>query len=391
MNSATIALVTHQVVARGDGQGRVNYEIAQAALAAGFYLQIVAMRCDEALAVRHGVSFIELDYRRLPTQLLRNHAFARASTRWLRTHRGDYDLIHACGYVTEVPADVNTAHLVHRGWLQSGAYPFSWMGGPYSAYQRFYTVLNATLERRAFLSARRVVAISGKIEDELREIGVPEKHIALIHNGVDVREFYPGAGERNRFGLPPEGVIFLFAGDIRTPRKGLDTILKALFDVPGAHLAVAGTVEGSPFPAQALALGLEGRVHFLGKVVDMPALMRSVDLFVFPSRYEAMSLVILESMASGLPVLTAKTAGGAEILGEGGRVLDDPNDVSTLARWMRELAADPVLRQRMGAAGRAIAEHFTWERMATAYIDLYNELLSTKILPPRPMHHGGAS
>ncbi len=385
MKPATIALISHQLVTRGDGQGRVNYEIARAALNAGFRLCILAMRCDEDLAADPAVEYVELNYESLPTQILRNAAFARSAGRWLRTHWQDYDLIHASGYVTPVPADVNTAHMVHGGWVKSPAYPFSWRGGAYSAYHRFYTVRNATLERRAFLSARRVVAISEKIAGELRAIGVSEGHLELIYNGVDVREFHPGAEARARFGLPAEGVLFLFAGDIRTPRKGLDTVLKAVVDVPGAHLAVAGAQENSPFPAQLSALGLEGRVHFLGKVTDMPALMRAVDLFVFPSRYEAMSLVILEAMASGLPVLTARTAGGAEILGQGGRVLDDPNDAATLAQWMRDLADDAELRQRMGAAGREIAERYTWERMATAYLALYDELLSTKT-SPRAVH-----
>ncbi len=384
MKPATIALVSHQVVVRGDGQGRVNYEIACAALKAGFRLRILAMRCDEFLAADPAVEYVELNRESLPTQILRNAAFVRSADCWLRTHPKGYDLIHASGNVTTVRTDVNTAHMVHSGWLKSPAYPFSWMGGAYSAYQRFYTVRNATLERRAFLSARRVVAIAGKIADELCAVGVPEGHLRLIYNGVDVREFHPGAGERTRFGLPAEGVLFLFAGDIRTPRKGLDTVLKALVDVPDAHLAVAGALDSSPFPAQLSALGLERRVHFLGKVTDMPALMRAVDLFVFPSRYEPMGLVILEAMASGLPVLTASTAGGAEILGQGGRVLDDPNDAATLARWMRELATDEALRQQMGAAGREIAEHYTWERMAMAYLALYDELLSTKT-SPRPV------
>jgi glycosyltransferase involved in cell wall biosynthesis len=390
MNAATIALVTHQVVARGDGQGRVNYEIARAALAAGFHLRIVAMRCDESLAAHLGVGFVELNYRRLPTQLLRNFAFARAASRWLRTHREDYDLIHACGYVTEMHADVNTAHLVHRGWLKSDAYPFAWTGGTYSSYQRFYTVRNAALERRAFLSARRVVAISGKIAGELRAIGVPEGQLGLIYNGVDVREFDPGDGDRTRLGLPEDGVMFLFAGNIRTPLKGLDTLLKAFVDLPDVHLAVAGELSGSPFPARAQSLGLKDRVHFLGKISDMPALMRASDVFVLPTRYDAFGLVILEAMASGLPVLTASTAGAAEILGQGGRVLDDPNDAATLAQWMRDLAGDALLRRRMGAAGREIAERYTWERMAAAYLALYDELLSTK-KSPRPVYQGEVS
>ena len=381
MKSATIALITSHLFARNDGQGRVNYEIARAALKAGFRLSILAMRCDEDLAADPAVNFVKFDHESLPMQLWRNAAFARSAGRWLRTHRQDYDLIHASGYVTSVPADVNTAHMVHSGWINSPAYPFSWRGGTYSAYQRFYTLRNAHLEKAAYLGAHQVVAVSHKIADELRGIGVKKERLSVIHNGVNVQEFHPGAGDRKRFDLPEDGVMFLFAGNIRTPIKGLDTLLKAIVDLPDVHLAVAGELNGSPFPAQAQSLRLKDRVHFLGKVSDMPALMRASDVFVLPTRYDAFGLVILEAMASGLPVLTASAAGAAEILGRGGRVLDDPNDAATLARWMRELAADRALRQQMGAAGRENAERYTWERMAAAYLALYDELLSTKKSP----------
>ena len=380
MKPATIALVSHQVVGHGDGQGRVNYEIARAALKDGVHLYLLAMRCDEHLAADPAVEFVELNHESMPTQILRNATFVRSADRWLRAHRKDYDLIHATGYVTSVPADVNTAHFVHGGWLKSPAYPYSWMGGVYSAYQRLYTVRNAHLEKIAFSRASRTVAVSQKIADELRDIGVPEERLEIIYNGIDVQEFYPSVGDRARFGLPAEGVVFLFAGDIRTTRKGLDVVLNALLDMPAAHLAVAGAREGSPFPQQVAALGLQDRVHFLGKVTDMPALMRAVDIFVFPSRYEAMSLVVLEALASGLPVLTARAAGSAEIVGHGGRVLDNPNDAATLAHWMRELAGNKALRQQMGAAGRKIATEYTWKRMAEDYLALYSSLLPKKSL-----------
>ncbi|MDA8379092.1 MAG: glycosyltransferase family 4 protein [Planctomycetia bacterium] len=390
MTSATIALITSHLFARNDGQGRVNYEIARAALKAGFRLCILAMRCDEDLAAEPSVKFVKLDHESLPTELWRNAAFARSVGQWLRAHRQDYDLIQASGYVSPVPADINTAHMVHSGWIKSPAYPFSWRSGPYSAYQRFYTVRNAHLEKAAYLGARQVVAVSHKIADELRAIGVKNERLSVIYNGVDVQEFRSGVRDRVRFGLPEDPVIFLFAGDIRTPRKGLDTVLAALTATPNAHLAVAGAVEGSSFPAQTQAQGLANRVHFLGQVANMPALMWACDAFVFPSRYDPLGLVLLEAMASGLPVLTARTAGGAEILGHGGRVLDDPNDTATLAQWMRDLAGDAVLRQRMGAAGREIAERYTWERMAAAYLALYDELLSTK-KSPRPVYQGDVS
>ena len=106
------------------------------------------------------------------------------------------------------------------------------------------------------------------------------------------------------------------------------------------QIAVAGFLPGSPYPEEAKALGMAHRVHFLGLVKEMPVLMHSVDAFVFPSRYEAMSLSLLEAMAAGLPVVTARTAGGAEIITpECGIVLDDPDDPQALAATSTATAA----------------------------------------------------
>jgi glycosyltransferase involved in cell wall biosynthesis len=138
------------------------------------------------------------------------------------------------------------------------------------------------------------------------------------------------------------------------------------------HLVVAGYTPGSPYPDEAKALGIADRVHFLGLVKNMPTLMHSVDAFVFPSRYEAMSLSLLEALAAGLPVITASTAGGAEIIGtDCGIVLADPDDATALAGAITRLADAPALRREMGEAARRLAGQFGWARMARRYLDLY--------------------
>ena len=113
------------------------------------------------------------------------------------------------------------------------------------------------------------------------------------------------------------------------------------------------------------ALGVAPRVHFLGFRTDMPALMRAADFFVFPSRYEACSLVLLEALASGLPVITAASAGGAEIVTQDvGFVLPDSEDVEGLAASMTRLADDVELRLGMRSAARRLATAHGWQAMA---------------------------
>ncbi len=137
-----------------------------------------------------------------------------------------------------------------------------------------------------------------------------------------------------------------------------------------------GEVAGSPFPGLASQSGLDRRVAFLGFGRDIARIMQAVDLFVFPSRYEACSLVLLEAAASGLPVVTTCAAGGVELLSTGcSRRVTNPEDPLELARVLNSLLADPAELARMGREARRIALENSWEIMAQRYLNLYRELL----------------
>ncbi|WP_027778328.1 glycosyltransferase family 4 protein [Paraburkholderia caledonica] len=372
-----VAIVTH-VVRHNDGQGRVNHEIARAALDENIGVTLIASHVAPDLLVHPNVRWVPMKIGRWwPTNLLRQQVFAFKSAMWLRSHRREYDVLHVNGFITWMPADVNTSHFVHSGWLGSKYYPFGLTKGAWSAYQSVYTRCNALLERWAYRRSKVITAVSQKVADEIRAIGLtPDNRVDVIYNGVDTQGFAAATGDRAKFGLPQDAFLLLFVGDLRTPRKNLGTVLAALKHLPEqVHIAVAGFLPGSPYPDEAKTLGIAHRVHFLGLVRKMPVLMHSVDAFVFPSRYEAMSLSLLEAMAAGLPVVTARTAGGAEIITpECGIVLDDPDDPKALAGAVARLAADDDARRKMGVAANELATGFGWARMAAQYIALYRQI-----------------
>ena len=264
-----------------------------------------------------------------------------------------------------------------RSWLRNG--PNGW-------YQKVFTRANSRWEQQSYAAADVVVAVSQKVRRELLEIGLSARKVRVIHNGVDLEEFHPGVADRGKWNLPAGQPLALFAGGIRNALRNLDSVLKALVAVPGLHLAVAGDTRHSPYPAMAAKLGLTDRVHFVGYRQDVAELMRAADFFVYPSRYEACSLVLLEAMSSGLPIITAVTAGGSELLdGSCSWVLDDPHDVAALADRMRRLADDAVLRARMSAAARATAQRHAWSKMAGQYVELFHERCAAKSAARRPV------
>jgi glycosyltransferase involved in cell wall biosynthesis len=372
-----VAIVTH-VVRHNDGQGRVNHEIARAALDENIGVTLVASHVAPDLLAHPNVRWVPMKIGRWwPTNLLRQQVFALKSALWLRAHRREFDVLHVNGFITWMPADVNTSHFVHSGWFGSKYYPFGLTKGVWSAYQSVYTRCNALLERWAYRRSKVITAVSQKVADEIRAIGLtPDNRVDVIYNGVDTQGFAAAMGNREQFGLPHDAFLLLFVGDLRTPRKNLGTVLAALKHLPEhVQIAVAGFLPGSPYPDEAKALGIAHRVHFLGLVKEMPVLMHSVDAFVFPSRYEAMSLSLLEAMAAGLPVVTARTAGGAEIITpECGIVLDDPDDPKALAGAVARLAGNDDARRAMGVAANQLATGFGWARMAEQYIALYRQL-----------------
>ncbi|MEK4909437.1 glycosyltransferase family 4 protein [Niallia sp. FSL M8-0099] len=365
-----ICIVTHKLI-KGDGQGRVNYEIVKTALEYGLSVIIVSTEIDESLLKNNNITWHKVRASILPTNLLKYQHFALLSTYMIKKINPDFLILN--GFITWVKSDMNIVHFVHSSWVDSIYHPFREKKTIKTFYQFLYSFINSKLEKISLRSTKKIVAVSNKVKQELLKIGMPEAKIVVINNGVDIDEFTP-----NREGKP----LFLhnnyckrtmlFAGDIKSSRKNLDTVLKAMLMVPDIYLLVAGSKEGSVYPEIAEKMGLKERVIFLGYRNDIATLMSQVDLFVFPTRYDPFSLVVLEAMATGTAVITTKEAGVSTLLESkeypAGIVLEDPNDENELADAINKFIFNERLLNEFGVNGRLIAEENSWSKVSKKYV-----------------------
>jgi len=230
----------------------------------------------------------------------------------------------------------------------------------------------------------RVCAVSRDLAEELvRDWRIAPERVARIPNGVelDVSRMDPGLDAlRAELGLGPEDRVVMNTGGFRTI-KDHPTLLGAFAllheGLPAARLVLVGAGSGSNplggLDQMASGLGVAGAVRFAGVRRDVPRLLRACDVYVNSSRFEGMSNTILEAMAAARPVVATAVGGNPELVQDGVTgFLVPPGDAAGMAARIRELLADPALRDRMGAAGRARveAEH-SMAGMVRAYTELY--------------------
>ena len=156
----------------------------------------------------------------------------------------------------------------------------------------------------------------------------------------------------------PEAAPLLLAMGRLHENKAHDISLRALVELPGAFLWIAGV---GPLEAKlrgmAEALGVADRVRFLGWRTDASALYRTADVCVFPSRYEPLGNVVIQAWAHGLPVVAAASQGPGALIRDGDDGLLVPvDDAQVLAGGVQRLLDDPVLGARLAAAGAARVE-----------------------------------
>lgn len=206
-----------------------------------------------------------------------------------------------------------------------------------------------------------ILVPSAFIAAQLYAHGVPVCKVAVVPYGVDLENFHPKSGNRSNSGTRHETMECLFVGQI-SHRKGVRILLEAARRC--RRLPVRFRLIGPIVSPEVLAK-LPGNVTFEGAMApgEVGEAMRRADMFVLPTLEDSFALVVLEAMASGLPVVTTSHAGSSETISEGidGFVVP-PCDAGALADAVTHLVEDAALRDRMGSAARAkVKSSYSWE------------------------------
>jgi glycosyltransferase involved in cell wall biosynthesis len=248
--------------------------------------------------------------------------------------------------------------------------------------------LRALSREAARLSDRVVATDEATRADVPRLLGVGPEKVVVLPNGIDPEEIAaltpPDARVYAESQVPGlrEAVLVLLSVGRQEAYKGFGDVASALARLHaqgalGARWvwAIAGAGTAPP-----IADAVGERIRVLGRVSDalLHALYERADVFVHATRFEGSSLVTLEAMAHGVPVVATRAGGIPDkvIDGETGRLVA-PGDVAALSDAIADLARSPEARRRLGAAGRAHAlARFAWPVLVDRQIALYEELLS---------------
>jgi UDP-glucose:(heptosyl)LPS alpha-1,3-glucosyltransferase len=236
------------------------------------------------------------------------------------------------------------------------------------------------LERRQYLGRHRplIIVNSFMVRDHFQKyLGVPGEDLHVVRSAIDGERF-PEHDRlkrrlacRTQWGIAPAEVVGLF-GAMNYRLKGLDPLLRSLACLfarpeyrdgrPALRLVVAGNPNFRRYQRLARALHIHDSVHFIGHCPDMSSAYSAADFLVHPTFYDPCSLVVLEALACGLPVITSRANGASELLASGreGYVIDDPHDHAHLA-WCLSRMLEPQRRRAFSQAARRAAASWTFE------------------------------
>ncbi len=301
----------------------------------------------------------------------------------IRRAIGDFkpDLVHCAtefvigraGQRLAIEAGIPVVSSYHTDFSRyTVSYGVPWLRKPVARYLARY-------HRRS----SRVYSPGRPAAEDLRRLEIEQ--VEVWGRGVDTARFHPDRRNEGAHGLPhpdPDCFTLLHVGRLAA-EKGVDRIIEAFeaarsrWEDPTRWIRLVVAGRGPREDALRLAAG--PRVTFLGNLdrdTELPALYASADAFLFASETETLGLVVLEAMASGLPVIAVPAGGVADHLRDGINGIAVPsNDPAAMADAILSMARNEPLRRGLAAGARATAEGLDWEQELDRLDASYREVI----------------
>lgn len=293
----------------------------------------------------------------------------------------NFDIVHNQG-ADCLFQDVITAHSCHRAWVEY-AKKFSFFEFLKKNLNPLHRVVLRN-EKYNFTKGnyKKIIAISENVKQELvHYYQIPSEDIKVIFPGVDINEFNPQnrilwrKEIRNKYSLSEDEYIILFvANEFR--RKGLAVLLKALSKIknPKVKLMVIGGGNKFFYTVLIKKLNIKNRVMFISQTHFINRYYGCGDILVLPTKYEPTGFVVMEAMASGIPVIVSKVAGTSELLDEPLCRLNNPLDENELAEKLLFFIENKEYGIKLGYKLRKKIEDYTWEKVVTETLKVYQEV-----------------
>lgn len=271
----------------------------------------------------------------------------------------------------------------HKEWLEQRKRFLPALKRFFLSFNPFHQLV-LKLEKNMFESGqcRKFIAISQMVkEDILKHYHCPQENISVVYNGVDLQRFHPENKNRvtirKKLGVPEKSTLILFVGS-GFERKGLKYLLQAtqFLQSEDWRLLIMGKGKWNrylPFAPE----NLRDRIIYKEPVPEIEEYYSAADIFALPSIYEPFGNANLEALATGLPVITSRHCGAANIIQHklNGLIVENPESPKEIADNINILF-DPGLRQPMSKNARVLAEKFSLETNTQEMLKTYQELIS---------------
>jgi len=299
-----------------------------------------------------------------------------------------YDIVHitdnTCGF-----GDVCTVHgsLPLRAHTSFRSFGIRWLIESFKAniYRPLLSKIGLFFLNRQMHNPKicAFVAISHSQWESFRKFHRGLRNADVIYNYVNIERFRPSFEKRlavrKELSIPEDTVVCMTAALGNWESKGLPIAIEAIARLPSTvHLIVVGPLT-SAYEQQAKNLGVSGRVHFVGFTSEIERYYSAADIFVLPSRNEALPLVVIQALATGLPVILSDFASAKEVCVDGETGFIVKRDVDAIVEKMRLLSKDSELRKRMGKnAMRFAKDTFSLDTMVGKYLKVYERVVEAK-------------